>query len=444
MPLDPVRNAAIDVLLRVFDRGMHLDDALDITLRRKTDLGDRGRRFLTQLVYGTVRHKLLCEHVLRPLLRQPFEELPMPIRAILCMGVFQALFCSQVTFPAMVHTAVELAKKRGHAGTARLVNAVLRRAPQAFDALDLPARDARPADHLSLRHSMPPWLVERWIAEYGAADAERLCVALNTPAPATIRVNTAKATRDQVARYLLKAGFQVTHGTPVPEELTLPEIGALLRSKWFLRGYFMPQDPASMLAAHLVEPQPGERILDMCAAPGGKTTHLAQLAGPTARIVAMDESPGRLQAVLENAERLELPGIAPICGDGRRSPLRGPFDRVLVDAPCSGLGTLRRHPDLKWRVTPETIHRLARTQRDLLRTAAALCKNGGLVVYTVCTITPEETWDVAKAVLAEGAVAAEDGPAWLEPWRVTTGQYRTLPQDAALDGFFLMRFRKRS
>lgn len=444
MPVDPVRDAAIDVLLRVFERDAHLDEALDTTLRRKTNLGERGRRFLTQLVYGTVRHKLLGEYIIRPLLRQPFEDLPAPIRAILRMAVFQTLFCEQVTYPAMVHTSVELAKKRGHAGTARLVNAVLRRVPVTLDAVGLPERSGDPAAYLSTRHSMPRWLIDRWLTQFGFADAERLCAALNTHAPAAIRVNTAKASRDEVMRYLLKAGFQVTHATPIPEELTLPDAGRLLHSKWFQRGYFILQDPAAMLVAHLMEPQPGEKILDMCAAPGGKTTHLAQLAGLSARICAMDVTSSKLARIRENSARLELPGIVTVGGDGLAPPFSGAFDRVLLDAPCSGLGTLRRHPDLKWRMTAETIGRLAMVQRALLRSAITLCKNGGLVVYAVCTFSPEETIDVVNAALAEGAVEAEDGPAWLQPWRVTKGQYRTLPQDAALDGFFLMRFRKRS
>jgi len=444
MPVDPVRDAAIDVLLRVFEREQRLDDALDTTLRRKTNLGDRGRRFLTQLVYGTVRHKLLSEYVVRPLLHQPFEELPAPIRSILRMAVFQALFCEQVTYPAMVHTSVELAKKRGHAGTARLVNAVLHRVPNTLDGVALPARPADPAAYLSVRYSMPRWLIERWLEQFGFTRTEQTCAASNTHAPATIRVNTAKASREEVMRYLLKGGFQVVHATPIPEELTLPDAGRVLHSKWFQRGYFILQDPAAMLVAHLVEPQAGERILDMCAAPGGKTSHLAQLAGPEARIWAADVQPAKLPSVRENSVRLGLPGVAIVCADGAMPPFRALFDRVLLDAPCSGLGTLRRHPDLKWRVTREMVNRLAATQRALLRSAVALCKNGGLVVYAVCTFSPEETIDVVNAALAEGAVEAEDGPAWLQSWRVTKGQYRTLPQDAAMDGFFLMRFRKRS
>jgi 16S rRNA (cytosine967-C5)-methyltransferase len=199
-----------------------------------------------------------------------------------------------------------------------------------------------------------------------------------------------------------------------------------------------------MLAAHLVEPRPGETVLDLCAAPGGKTTHLAELAGGQARVVAADADWARLHRVLENIERLESPGISVVCADGVRPPFRTGFDRVLADAPCSGLGTLRRHPDIKWRMSPEAISRLAELQVSLLRSAVQLCKNGGLVVYSVCTFSKQETQDVVQTVCHDGQVELEDGPEWLQPWKIAKGQYRMLPSAEAWDGFFLTRFRKAS
>lgn len=444
MPADMVRDAAVQVLLRVSEKDAYLDDALDRTLRRRSQISQRGRRFLTQLVYGTTRYRHLCDHVLASLLTQPIENLPPAILAILRMGIFQAIYCNQVTKPAMVHTSVELAKRHGHAGTAKLVNAVLRRAPESIEEISFPDRRRKAAAYLSARHSMPLWLTRRWIAEFGEEEAEHLCAASNTMAPVTIRVNTRRNTPAELIRYLAKSEYEAAHVTPVPEELTLPELGSLLHSKWFLRGHFMMQDPASMLAAHLMEPGAGEMILDLCAAPGGKTTHLAQLAGEGTRIVAADVVPQRVESVRENRDRLELPGIQVLCADGRRPPFGTVFDRVLVDAPCSGLGTLRRHPDLKWRMSEQGITRLAGIQRDLLRQAAAVCKNGGVVVYAVCTFTPEETGAVANAAVAAGQLTPEDGPDWMNSWRIATGQYRLLPRAGGPDGFFLTRFRKRS
>ena len=211
MPADPVRDAAIDVLLRVFEKDAYLSDSLDRTLRRRKVSG-RGRRFMTQLVYGTVRHKLLADFLLEGLVHQPLEDLPAPIHAILRMGVFQALFCDQVTFPAMVHTSVDLAKKRGHAGTARLVNAVLKRVPKSLEVAELP--DALTPRALSIRHSMPRWIVERWIDELGEETARDICEACNQPAATTLRANTLQATAERVVDRLLKAGAVAEKRTP--------------------------------------------------------------------------------------------------------------------------------------------------------------------------------------------------------------------------------------
>lgn len=443
MPVDPVRDAAVDVLLRVFERDYHLDASLDRTLKRR-DPGDRGRRFLTQLVYGTVRHQLLCDHVLRRLCTQPLEDLPPPIHAILRMAVFQALFQNQVTPPAMVHTSVELAKKRGHAGLARLVNAVLRKAPLSMDVVPLPDREKRLTRYLSVRHSIPEWLVELWLEDFGEEQAEQLCLASNEPAPPSLRVNTLRTTPDELAGFLARSGYATLKKTIIPEELTLADFGPVTKSKWYQQGLFMLQDAASMLPPHLLEPKAGETVLDLCAAPGGKTTHIAALAGPTALVVGNDVNPVRLGLVQEAAERLGMSNVHAVCGHGSQAPYAAQFDRVLVDAPCSGLGTLRRHPDLKWRMSPEIIERLAAQQRELLLAASKLCKNGGLIVYSVCTFTRQETRDLVDTVLREASLEPEDGPEFMHPWKIAPGQYRTLPSSAGLDGFFLTRFRKQS
>lgn len=440
MPIDPVRDAAIEALLRVFERGMFLDASLDKTLRRRT-LSDRGRRFFTQLVYGTVRHKLLCDHVLRGLLKQPLEDLPAPIRILLRMGIFQALFCRQVTHPALVHTSVDLAKKRGHAGVARLTNAVLRRAPQRLDEVSFPAE---PVERLSVEHSIPRWLARRWVAAYGLEDAVALGRACAVEAPVSARVNTLRTRPEAVVDAFRKSGVQVEKRTAVPEEITFTEGPPPARSKRFQEGDFMMQDPASMLPPHLMEPAAGEWILDLCAAPGGKTTHIAALTGGGTRIVACDLRAERLRQVRENAARMACPGIRLILADGGRPPFLPRFDRVLVDAPCSGLGTLRRHPDLKYRLLEQDIEELSRLQRHLLRSAIALCQNGGVIVYSVCTCTPEETGEVIEGVLNEAPVEREDGPTWMDVWRIDTGTYRTSPAQDGLDGFFLTRLRKRS
>lgn len=443
MSLDIVRDTAVHVLLRVSDSDAYLNIALDKSLRRRA-ISERGRRFLTQLVYGTVRHQLLCDFVLARLLRDPLDKLPAAIRHILRMGVFQSLFCSQVTFPSMVHTSVDLAKRHGHPGLAKLTNAVLRRAPKSLEDIAFPSRERNLPHYLSVRYSMPRWLVDEWIAEFGAETAEALCAVSNEEADATVRVNTLLTTPEQLIADLAKQECVAEKRTPVPEELTLTDGLPPARVKLFREGYFIIQDTASMLPPHLLEPQGEERVLDLCAAPGGKTTHLVQLTRNEAFVAAMDVHAGKLHLVRENAERLGLAQPALVCGDGAQAPFSGGFDRVLVDAPCSGLGTLRRHPELKWRVTPDTRASLSALQRALLRAGIRLCKNGGVVVYSVCTISRLETLEVVHDIMRTEPVKPEAGPDWMEPWLKAPGQYQTLPHEGGLDGFFLMRFRKES
>jgi len=444
VPLDLVRDSAVRILLRVFEHGAYVSVALDRGLRRR-QVSERGRRFLTQLVYGTVRNARLCDHVLAGLLRQPLAELPAPIRVILRMGVYQALFLRQVTFPAMVHTSVDLAAKHGHAGTARLVNAVLRRVPERLEDVVLP--DGPPAARLSVRYSMPEWLVEMLRAEVDGdlARLETLCALLAEEAPVTLRANRLRITREALCEGLESTGYLAAPRTAVPDEVTVVDGRPPVRSKLFLNGACMLQDPAAMLAARLVEPQPDERVLDLCSAPGGKTTHLSELADGKATIIAVDAHAHKLRLVQENVERLGAPGVAIACADGRIPPFRAQtFDRVLVDAPCSGLGTIRRRPEVKERIRPERLPEFAEKQVELLRSAVQLCKIGGAIIYAVCTFTPQETTGVMQVITDSEPVALEDGPPWMDQWKIGTGQYKTLAERDGLDGFYLMRLRKRS
>jgi len=443
MPAEPVRDGAIDVLLRVAERGVYLDVSLDKTLRRK-NFSERGRRFLGMLVYGTTRHRTLCDYILQQHCHQPLDNLPLPLLIILRMAVFQSLFCDQVTTPAMVHTSVDLAKHRTHAGLARMVNAVLRKVPERLEDVALPDPDKDLLKYLKIRYSMPKWLVRSWVEQFDEHTALRLCEASNETADSIIRVNTLKTTKAALMRSLEKAGCAAVDDVNLPNALRVLHGGGLPRGKAFQQGHFFVQDTASMLPALLLEPQAGDRVLDLCAAPGGKATHLAELSDGRAHIIAMDSSRRRLWKVEENVARLESPGISILCGDGLHPPVAGGFDRVLVDAPCSGLGTLRRHPDLKWRMTQASIEELALTQQALLRSAIALCKNNGTVVYSVCTFTPEETTAVVQAILAEGSVVLETGQECLASWKTAQGMYQSLPSDGVWDGFFLTRFRKQS
>jgi 16S rRNA (cytosine967-C5)-methyltransferase len=261
----------------------------------------------------------------------------------------------------------------------------------------------------------------------------------------TLRTNTLRIVPAELAAGLTKAGYPAEGRTPVPEEITMLGGAPPVRAKLFRHGFCTVQDPAAMLGAHLLEPAPGQSVLDLCAAPGGKTTHLAELAEGKAAVVACDTHLNKLRRLRDHAARLETPGVGIVCADGREAPWPpGTFERVLVDAPCSGLGTLRRRPDLKLRAKPETSAKLAELQVALLRRAIALCKNGGLVVYGVCTLGDTETRDVIARATEDTCAGLEDGPSWMEQWRTRTGMYETAPAADGLDGFFWTRLRIRS
>jgi 16S rRNA (cytosine967-C5)-methyltransferase len=444
MGVDAVRAAAVRVLLRTLEDKAPLDSALDRALRRNP-LTERGRRFLTQLAYTTTRHKLLCDYILGQILDSSLDTLPAAIRAILRMGVAQRLFLNQVTTPAAVHTSVELARQFGHAGLARLVNAVLRRVPDTLDEITFPSREKEFSAYISVRYSLPLWLIEYMLRHFTQEEVEQFARSKAQEAPITLRVNTLLIEVEPLMRRLTEHGFPCVKSTAIPEELTLTAHKSPLASKYFTQGYFQIQDAASILVPHALQPNAGDWVLDLCAAPGSKTTHIAALTQKRAHIVAVDKDARRLHLVCENVERLRAENVYPVAAEGTAVPLRaGTFDCVLVDAPCSGLGTLRRHPDIKWRLQPEAISRLAETQWALLRSAVSLCKNGGVILYSVCTFTPEETIHIVEKATRQLPVTPEDGPELIQPWRKTKGQYRTPLDDDILDVFFLMRLRKQS
>ncbi len=444
MPVDPVRDAAVHILLRVLNEAQHAEVLIDRRLQRNR-FSPQGGRFLAHLVYGVLRHKLLCDHVLRAICEQPLDRLPPLVLMVLRMGVFQRFFCDNVTAPALVHTSVELAKRYGHAGLARVVNAVLRRLPDTLADADIPDREVDFVEFLRVRYSMPRHLVRLWVHLYGKEGAERFCAACNEPAPMTLRVNTLRTDAGTLAENLLKAGIVVSRPCAHLEALRVEGGGNPLKTLWFKQGHFMVQDAASMLAAHLAGPEPGALILDSCAAPGGKATHLAALSGGRAVVIAQDRYPGRIARIQENCARLAVSNVYALCADAMVPPFPDNFfDVVLVDAPCSGLGTLRRHPEIKWRAADTPPQQLAGVQCAMLRKAVKVCKNGGLIIYSVCTLTPEETVEVVSKIAGEGTCAPEDGPESFNSWKTAQGQYQTTPADEAWDGFFLTRFRKQS
>jgi 16S rRNA (cytosine967-C5)-methyltransferase len=423
----------------VFEQDAWADRALHGEARRLR-LDTRERALATQLAFGTVQRAATLDHVIERLTGG--RELEPAVRAALRLGVFQLAYLDRVPAHAAVGESVELAKADAPRG-AGLVNAVLRRAArEGRDALLGPLHDRDPAG-AALLHSVPLWLAEQWWSELGPETARALLAAANEPAEHALRANTLVSDRDAVAAAL---GVPSRTDPVVPEALVLEGPFDLRGSALWDEGAVWPQSRAAMAVARVVAPQTGERVLDLCAAPGGKATHLAALSGDGAEIVAVEQHPGRADALRATCARLHARGVRVEVADAAVARADGPFERVLVDPPCSGLGTLAAHPDLRWRMTPAAIGELAALQGRMLAAAAAVTAPGGTLVYATCTISARENEAViAKLMRSNPHFAVDDlradFPAWHHP---QAAEYLlTMPSRDSTAGFFVARLRRR-
>ena len=406
---------------------------------RRLRLDQRERALAMRLAYGAVQRRATLDHVIETLARRPPERLEPVVLAALRLGLYQLVYAAKVPAHAAVAESVELVKRESPGG-AKLVNAVLRRGAREAPALVAALGDATPAQ-AALRHSHPQWIAELWWDALGADAARALMAAGNEPAEAAVRVNTLRADPTELAARLPVA----THPAPgLPEGLVLEAPFDAFASPDWERGSFMPQSRAAMTVARMLAPEPGERVLDLCAAPGGKTTHLAALMRNEGELVAVERHPGRADALRRTAARMGA-RVDVRAGDAAAPHEPGRYDRVLVDPPCSDLGTLASRPDARWRKQPDLPQRLAREQAAILRAGADALRPRGTLVYSTCTISPAENEGVVEAFVAERAdFRVDDLRAELPLWdhaRVP-GFAQTLPHRDGTEGFFIARLRR--
>ncbi len=439
----PARALAFAVLLRVFEHGAYADRALEAEARR-AGLDARDRALAMRLAYGAVQQRALLDHVAERLAGRPVARLDAPVRAALRLGLEQLLHLDAVPDHAAVGESVELAKAASPGG-ARLVNAVLRRATGEAAGIVAGLDDSTP-EGAALRHSHPRWLAELWWEQLGADDARALMAADNEPAEPALRANTLVMDRDALVGALGDEGVAARPVEPPREAVVVDGGFDAHASSLHARGAFMPQSRASAMVAHVVAPRPGERVLDLCAAPGGKTTHLAALLEGGGEVVALERHPGRARALAQTCRRMRAHNVS-VREQDARAPLadNAAFDRVLLDPPCTGLGTLRSRPDLRWRVGAGDPARLAALQRELLAAAAAATRPGGTLVYSTCTISPAENERQIERFCAEHPAFAPDdlrsaAPLWHHP--AVPCHLQTLPHRDGTDGFFIARLRR--
>jgi len=436
------RHVAIHILERIDLTDAFADIVVDNELAR-TPLQDRDKRFVQELVHGSLRWRGLLRWQAALFYNGDFADCPAPIKHILEISLYQLQFLNRIPAYAAINEGVNLTKKLKGTHWANMVNAILRTFTKKKDELNYPDVSTDPAGHIAIKYSHPQWLVERWVDRYGMEFTEKLCIANNQVSPISLRVNTTKTSKHNLINILKEFGIKTKKAAFLPEFLRAEHLPNLTKFEPFQQGLFTIQDESAGLVTHLIDPQPGETIIDLCAAPGGKTTHLAEKSKNGSRIVAVDRHAGRMALVKENIERLGLSNIRIITADATQFS-DTEADKILVDVPCSGLGVLSKRSDLRWRRTLEQIGELVSLQQQILDHAASLLKPKGVIVYSTCTIEPDENELIVEQFLAAHPDFQLDAPSrFFDANIVLNNKYvYTYPHVHQMDGSFAARLTK--
>lgn len=452
------RDVALNVLTDVEVEGSYSNLKLNQALiQANLERSDAG--LATELVYGTMAHLNTIDYFLDQLVTKGVQKLQPWVRSLLRMSFYQLYYLDRIPAHAAVNEAVNIAKQRGHQGVSGMINGVLRSVIRQLDELSIP-EGLPAAQRISLQYSHPQWMVKRWIKQYGEETTEQICMSNNEPPAVSVRVNTFRISREEMMRTLNEAGYYAQPSAVAPDGILVGGSGNMALTDWYRDGLISIQDESSMLVAEAVQPQPGMNVLDCCAAPGGKTAHMAEKMKDQGRIVANDIHDHKRKLIDDQAERLHLNVIETAIGDALTLVDRYPaasFDRILLDAPCSGLGVIRRKPDLKWNKSPQDIQDISELQQQLIQQVSTLLKPGGILVYSTCTIEYSENEYVVRRFLEHNSdFEPADTP--LNPLKEAAQQrgssgkksnessigLQILPHDYHSDGFYIAALRRMS
>lgn len=440
-----VREVALDTLLHI-EKNQAYSNLLLNKMIRESSLSPKDVGLLTEIVYGTVQRKMTLDYFLQPFLKKQ-KKIELWVIILLRLSLYQIVYLDRIPERAVIHEAVEIAKRRGHRGISGMVNGVLRSIQR--EGLPEFGEINDPLERLSIEMSFPLWLLQKWAHQYGIEETMEICKSTLEPPKVTARVNCNKTTVSEVLSLLEEENVAAEKGDLSIDAISISN-GNLAKSRIFQDGYVTIQDESSMLVARALGPVNGDKVLDSCAAPGGKTTHIAELLGNNGEVISVDLHPHKVKLIEDQLNRLKLSNVKTLVSDSRHLQEHfnsEEFDRILVDAPCSGFGVIRRKPDIKYSKRLEDIAQLATIQLSILNSVAPLLKNGGTLIYSTCTIDQEENADVVEKFLATNKEFKVDEtlidrmPEVLKPF-VKNGQVQILPHYFGSDGFFIASFRK--
>ncbi len=443
------RAICLDILNQIEKADLHPDRLLTDSFKRYRHLTSLDRSFLTELTYGVIRWREKLDWVIRQFSKILFEKIELETLNILRLGLYQILFLSRTPSSAAVNESVELAKRNRGKGGAGFVNAILRSAIRQKNEIRYPDMSKDPALHISVIQSHPLWLTQRWVKEVGVEETIRVCTFNNQISSLTLRTNTLKINRKDLIEKLKEQDLRAFPAAYSEEGIVVKNPPPTSELPFIKEGLYIIQDEASQLVTAMMDAKQGERILDACAAPGGKTTHTSQKMENQGEIYALDVSKGKLDLIEEMCQRLGIKMVKTTKADAAQSlpiPQGLKFDRILADVPCSGFGTLRRNPDLKWRRGEEDIKRLSKLQLSILKNLAVYVKEGGVLIYSTCTVFHEENEDVVERFLGGNPEFQLDRMDKVLPEKfhsfIQNRYFKTFPPRDEMDGFFVARLIK--
>ncbi|KFF40924.1 MAG: ribosomal RNA small subunit methyltransferase RsmB [Candidatus Atelocyanobacterium thalassa isolate SIO64986] len=449
MKVSNVRELTLKVLREIDKNNSFINISLSHALK-DIILNKNDSSLCTELVYGIIRCQRTLDNLIDQLGNKKSQKQSPVLRRILHIGLYQLLYLDHIPPSAAVNTSVDLAKNNNLNGLSKVVNAILRKYIRIREKRNYQLTLSGSSSNITgIKYSFPNWIVEHWHQRWGKSTTEKLCYWFNQSPTIDIRINSLKTTIEEVRRHLIMAKVNVEYLPYLPYALRLKgKTGDIKNLPGFMKGNWTVQDISAQLVSYLLDPKVGDIIIDACAAPGGKTTHIAELMQDKGLILACDRISSRLGKIQQNVERLGLKSIKLIKGDSRYLQQFTNFaDRVLIDAPCSGLGTLHRNPDIRWRQTPEKIKQLSIMQKEILHRAAQWVKPNGVLVYSTCTLNIVENEIIVHNFL-------KDNPEWhiekplfskpFSPFITPSGCLQIFPHQHYMDGFFMVKLRKNS